>query len=64
MSRSSSGASSQYGLVHLILAVMLVWALLFGVTIDGKHYGVAGCSESGLRFDVGRPVEAADGGAP
>ena len=40
------------GLVTIILAVLFIWALLFGVTIDGKHYGLSGCDpEKGLEID-------------
>jgi hypothetical protein len=31
------------GCLSIILFVMLVWALVFGVTIDGRHYGIS-CS--------------------
>ena len=30
-----------------ILALLVVWAMCFGVTVNGKHYGVAGCDEHG-----------------
>lgn len=44
--------SSEWGCVSTILVVLAVWALLFGVTINGKHYGVHGCSEErGLEVD-------------
>lgn len=32
------------GCVGFILACILVWALLFGVTVSGKHYGIKDCS--------------------
>ncbi len=31
------------GCLGWIVAVLLLWALFFGVTWDGKHYGI-GCS--------------------
>jgi len=35
-----------------ILIVLLVYALLCGVTINGKHYGVYGCNDkSGVIID-------------
>ena len=39
----------------IILGCILLWAFLFGVTVDGKHYGFNGCSESrGVGFDWGK----------
>lgn len=35
---------SSGGCLSLILGVIVIWALLFGVTLDGKHYGLSGCS--------------------
>ena len=36
----------------IILGILLIWALLFGVTIGGKHYGLKGCSfDHGVQID-------------
>jgi hypothetical protein len=32
------------GCLSTIMLMIAVWALLFGVTINGKHYGLSGCS--------------------
>ena len=35
-----------------ILIIVALWALIFGVTIGGKHYGVTGCdSTNGVQID-------------
>lgn len=40
------------GCFSLILGIILLWALLFGVTINGKHYGIRDCSsEHGVEID-------------
>jgi hypothetical protein len=40
------------GCVTTILACVALWALVFGVTVGGKHYGMAGCdSNSGVTID-------------
>lgn len=41
MSDSSSGGCGCFG---LILTILALWALLFGVTYKGQHYGINGCS--------------------
>lgn len=38
MSDNNSGG---IGCLPLILFGFLIWALLFGLTVDGKHYGVS-----------------------
>ena len=43
MSESSSGGGGCFGYVTFILACLLGWALLFGVTYGGRHYRVSGC---------------------
>ena len=31
--------------------VLFMWALVFGVTVGGRHYGISGCStKNGLEF--------------
>ncbi len=47
---SSSGCGC--GCVGIIFGVLFIWALLFGVTINGTHYGLSGCSQSrGVEID-------------
>ena len=38
------------GCLTTILVIIFIWALLFGVTIDGKHYGIS-CNCSGVHID-------------
>jgi len=40
---SSNVSCSLGGCLPIVLTVLLLWALLFGVTYGGKHHGV-GCS--------------------
>ena len=43
------------GCLIFCISVIIVWALLFGVTIGGVHYGLGGCDpESGVTIDTGR----------
>lgn len=40
--------------IWLILALMLIYALISGVTMNGKHYGLRDCnSREGLVIDNG-----------
>lgn len=41
-----SNSDNNTGCLGLILTIILVWALLFGITINGKHYGLHGCDGS------------------
>lgn len=45
MTSSNSGSSGggECGCFSSVLFLLLMWALLFGVSVDGKHYGI-GCS--------------------
>ena len=48
----SSNDGGCCGCITLVLFILAVWALLFGVTIDGKRYGLSACSvERGLEID-------------
>jgi hypothetical protein len=38
------------GCLSLVLGVTLLWALLFGVTISGRWYGIACSTERGVEF--------------
>jgi hypothetical protein len=46
--------------VALIVAALCIIALLGGVTIGGRHYGLRACGD-GLVIDAGEPAK--DGGA-
>jgi hypothetical protein len=40
------------GCMGFIICVVIIWALIFGVTIGGKHYGISSCStEKGVQID-------------
>ena len=43
MSKSSSSGGG-CGCISIILGCIALWAVLFGVTINGKHYGLVDCS--------------------
>ena len=36
------------GCLSLIIFVIIIWALLFGVTINGKHYGLSCSGDKGI----------------
>ncbi len=52
MSETSTGnGGSEWGCLPLILTILVLWALLFGVSFDGRHYGI-GCScDRGVTVD-------------
>ena len=39
------------GCLSLIALCLVVWALFFGVTIGGKHYGLSCTRKEGVRID-------------
>lgn len=50
MSEAKSGGC--LGCIGIILAILIMWALLFGVTVGGKHYGLSSCdTHHGLKID-------------
>jgi hypothetical protein len=54
MSKTSSSGSGGggCGCFSAILVIVALWALCFGVTIDGKHYGLSGCdTQKGVVID-------------
>lgn len=54
MAKSNSSGGG-FGCVSVIAAGIFIWALVFGVTIDGKHYGLSGCDTSkGVTIDPGK----------
>lgn len=36
------------GCIGLVVTILIVWALIFGVTIDGKHHGITCTSDKGV----------------
>jgi hypothetical protein len=57
MKSGNSGSSSDgCGCLGLVLGCLFLWALLFGVTVNGRHYGIHTCScERGVEIDRGTP---------
>jgi hypothetical protein len=53
--KSSNGCGC-WGLVSFLLFVIVVWALLFGVTLDGRHYGLSCSTERGVELQTGEPA--------
>lgn len=52
-SKDDSSGCSPLGCFSISLIVLAFWALVFGVTVGGKHYGVAGCdTEHGVKLDT------------
>jgi hypothetical protein len=50
MSDSGGGASCS-GCLAVILFIILIWALVFGVTIGGKHYGISCSCAKGVEVE-------------
>lgn len=49
MSKSSNGGG---GCLRVILGLLFIWALVFGVSVGGKHYGLKNCScDKGVEID-------------
>lgn len=44
---------SPFGCFGVIIGGFLAWALIFGVTIDGKHYGTSCSCNNGVSIDRG-----------
>ncbi len=41
------------GCFTIIFVVILIWAIIFGVTVNGHHYGLAGCNtDNGVKVDT------------
>lgn len=36
-----------------VLVLILFWALIFGVNVGGKHYGIASCDGKGVNLEAG-----------
>jgi hypothetical protein len=50
MSKSTVDVSGG-GLLSLILGIILLWAMCFGVTWNGKHYGLSCSMDRGVEID-------------
>lgn len=48
----SDGDGGCCGCVSAIFVIIALWALIFGVTVSGKHYGISGCDmKNGVKID-------------
>lgn len=52
--RTSEASLNFFGCLPLVISCLVLWALLFGVTIDGKHYGVSCSCENGVTVESGK----------
>ena len=48
---NESSSGNPFGCFFLILSIIALWALVFGVNVNGKHYGVTGCDCNGVHVD-------------
>ena len=53
MSKGSNSSGGGCGCISIIAACLFVWALVFGVTVGGKHYGFSGCDCNGVHVETG-----------
>ncbi len=50
---TDSGNSGGWGCVSFVLFCIVAWALLFGVTVGTKHYGLIGCdAANGVKLEA------------
>lgn len=49
-SSSSSSSSGGCGCLSFIVFCLVVWALLFGVSYGGKHYGLSCSADKGVEI--------------
>lgn len=53
--KATAGDSNGPGCISIVLGIVALWALIFGLSVDGKHYGLSKCScERGVEVDTGR----------
>lgn len=46
-------STSCMGCIGIILAILTLWAIIFGVTVNGKHYGLTSCkTDGGVHIDT------------
>lgn len=46
----SEDLGEKFGCIGFILFCFVVWALLFGININGKHHGLS-CASNGLTIE-------------
>ena len=46
-----------WGCLSTVVVITVLWAIFFGVTIDGKHYGISCSTERGVEFMHAVPAE-------
>lgn len=61
MSEKSRGG---LGCIGTVLTVIVLWALLFGVTIGGRHYGISCSATRGVEFHSGTLLPSPDAPEP
>lgn len=50
----SSSSGGGCGCLGIITFVFIIWALLFGVTVDGTHYDVGCGCDNGVEVNTSR----------
>jgi hypothetical protein len=46
--------TSCLGCLGIVVILIALWAVVFGVTVDGKHYGLTSCkTDGGVHIDTG-----------
>ena len=56
---STGSKNGCLGCLVTILAIIGLWAVIFGVTIDGKHYGLSCDCHKGVVIDTPKKAEPA-----
>lgn len=56
---SSSSSSSPFGCIGCIVTVLVLWALIFGVTFSGKHYDLSCSCNKGVEVAPTAPSGSA-----
>jgi hypothetical protein len=53
MSEASNGCSvSCFGCLTFLLFIFFIWAIFFGVTINGTHYGISCDRHRGINIET------------
>lgn len=52
MTNTKIAVNTGPGCFGLVIAIIMLWALLFGVNYDGKHYGLS-CGSKGVDIHTG-----------
>jgi hypothetical protein len=55
---AKNGDDGGCGCLGFIAFLIVLWALVFGVTIDGKHYGLSCSVAQGVEIQWGDPETA------